>query len=207
MSGIPVTPRDFALRRQFNVMRDTILPAAMQAAIRRQCPLVSIQALEDALDAYRFANVLAPPIPASERRGSLERIAELSEQLWEALGELAMTERSKLQNKISKGRKSGKVPRAFLSQLARAASAVAEDIHPSAGRPLDRKAYVIRDIARELRRCDYPVDASSKGPLVSIATDLFSLIDDAPQDTRSLVRNALAKIDLETLSFYHDSPP
>jgi hypothetical protein len=188
-------------------MRDTILPAPVQAAIRRQCPLVSIQAFEDALDGYRFANILAPPIPASERRAVLERIADLSQGLWEALGELAMTERSKLHGKLSKGRKSGKLPRAFFSHLSRAAREVADDIQPAAGRPLDRKAYVIRDIARELRRCDYPVDASSKGPLVSIASDLFSLIEDAPQDVRSLVRNALAKIDLETLSFYHDSPP
>lgn len=207
MSNNPVTPRDFALRHQFNIMRDTILPAPMQAAIRRQCPLISIQALEDALDSYRFANILVPPVPASERRALLERIADLAQQLWETLGELPMAERSNLRKKVSKGRKADKLPRAFLSQISRAARESAEEIQPAAGRPLDRKAYVIRDIARELRRCEYPVDASSKGPLVSIASDLFSLMDDAPQDCRSLVRNALAKIDLETLSFYHESPP
>jgi hypothetical protein len=81
---------------------------------------------------------------------------------------------------------------------------MAQAISTSAGRPLSRKAYVVRDVARELRRSGYEVDASSKGPLVFIVGELFAALDEPSQDVRSLVRNTLAKMDPENLDFSHD---
>lgn len=208
MDGTGVTAREFALRGQMKVIRDTTLPAQMQAAIRRQCPDVSIDELENALDAYRFANALAPAIPPNERRGNLERIADLAQQLSDALDRLGMTDRSRLRRALSKRPSSRMlVNGATLSKLREAAVKVIGDIQPSAGRPLTRKAYIVRDVARELRRCGFPIDSSSKGPLVFIIAELLSLLDEPTQDVRSLVRNTLAKIDLETLDFCQASPP
>jgi hypothetical protein len=189
-------------------MHDTILPAQMQAAILRQCPKIRIQELEDALDSYRFAGVLAPPVPASERRADLERVAALAQELWEAISALAMSERAKIQEALTAGQKPGiRRARVLLNKIAQAALRAAANIQTSPGRPLDRKVYVIRDIARELHRHGYPIDASSKGPLVFIATELFSLLDGAPQEPRSLVRSALAKMDLKTMDFHQGNAP
>jgi hypothetical protein len=180
----------------------------MQAAILRQCPKIRIQELEDALDSYRFAGVLAPPVPASERRADLERVAALAQELWEAISALAMSERAKIQEALTAGQKPGiRRARVLLNKIAQAALRAAANIQTSPGRPLDRKVYVIRDIARELHRHGYPIDASSKGPLVFIATELFSLLDGAPQEPRSLVRSALAKIDLKTMDFHQGNAP
>ena len=208
MDGTGITAREFALRGQMKVIRDTTLPAQMQAAILRQCPGVEIDELENALDAYRFANVLAPAIPPNERRANLERIADLAQQLADALDQLGMTDRSRLRHALSRRPKSPMlVNRGTLGKLGDAASKVVCDIQASAGRPLTRKAYIVRDVARELRRCGVPIDASSKGPLVFITTELLSLLDEPAQDVRSLVRNTLAKINLNTLDFCQASPP
>jgi hypothetical protein len=199
---VPMTQRTFALRHKFQVIRDTTLPAQTQSAILRQCPGLSIGALEDAIDAYRFAEVLAPPIPANERKASIAKVGELAVELMNAIDELGNSERATLHEALSGGRKPG-ISRAkkLLRQIAVTAVRAADAIEPSAGRPPTRKAYVIRDIARELQRCGFAVDASSKGPLVFIATELFAFIEDPPNDVRSLARNALAKMDLETLDF------
>ena len=203
MSFPLVTPRDFALRHKLAVIRDTILPAQMQAAILRQCPGVSIDELENAIDAYRFANVLMPALPANERKASLERVSTLASELRGAIETLAPTERAALVD--GRGRRIKVV--GALRAIAALAHKAAEGIQPSAGRPLTRKAYVVRDVARELKRCRLDVDASSKGSLVFIVSELFSLVDDPPSDVRSLVRNTLAKIDFETMDFRHVSPP
>jgi hypothetical protein len=199
---LPMTAREFALRHQFNVIRDTVLPAPLQAAILRQCPGVAIQALEDAIDAYRFAEVLAPPIPLNERKASLEKVARLATELASAIENLGTFERSALHGHLSQGRKAGLArPRRLLSTIAKSALSEAARIEPSPGRPLTRKANVVRDVACELKRCGLVPDASSKGPLVFIVTELFSLISESPPDVRSLVRNALAKMDGETFDF------
>jgi len=203
-----MTARQFALRHQIKAITSITLPAQMQSAILRQCPGISISELEDAIDSYRFAEVLAPQIPLNERKTSLEKVAEAAVQLRTMIDELGPFERSALHERLSAGRKAGiSRPRTFLQQLAQTASRLAAQIEPSAGRPLTRKAYVVRDVARELRRCGLPVSASSKGPLVFVVAELFSLIDEPPQDVRSLVRNTLAKIDGETMDFCQSNSP
>jgi hypothetical protein len=108
---------------------------------------------------------------------------------------------------MSRGsKKKVRLPDPFqLISLATEAKRAASGLRPVAGRPLSRKAYVIRDIARELQRTGYMVDASSKGPLVFIAGEVFRELREPAQDVRSLVRNTLAKMDSETLDFSHDS--
>lgn len=202
LPSAPVTARQFALRHQFRIIRDTTLAAEMQAAILRQCPGVSINELEDAIDSYRFAEVLAPQIPPNERKTSLERVASLADQLVSALDTLGPFERTTMHQALSAGGKGG-ISRAghFLRLITKISARVAAEIEPTAGRPLTRKAYIVRDVARELKRCGIAIDASSKGPLVFIVSELFSLLDDPPKDIRSLVRNTLAKIDPASMDF------
>lgn len=208
MNGTGVSARDFALRSRSRIIRDTILPVQMQAAIYRQCPGLSISELENALDAYRFANALAPVVPPTERRANLERVAELATQLGEALSQISMADQAKLRRFNSKRPKArDPVSASGLAKLAELAMKVAADIQPSAGRPLTRRAYIVRDVAKELRRSGFVIDASSKGPLVFITSELLSLLDEPNQDVRSLVRNTLAKLDFDTLDFCQASPP
>lgn len=198
MSGLPST----------QVMHEAILPAPVQAAILRQCPGVSIRELQDALDCYRFAQVLAPTIPLHERKVDLERVARLAEALISAIGDLGTFERSSLNERLRVGNKTGLIQtRQILRNLADTASSQAAKIEPTPGRPLTRKAYLVRDVARELRRCGVAGDASSKGPLVFILTELFRLVDDPPPDVRSLVRSTLAKMDMVTMNFCQGKAP
>ena len=207
MSYPLVTAREFALRHKLGAIRDTILPAQTQAAIRRQCPGVSIMQLQNALDAYRFANTSTPAVPANVRKASLERVADLAEQLVQAINELDQKTRLVLEHPERRGKRRTITAGPLLRKIIGSARTAASDILPSPGRPLTRRAYVVRDVARELHRCGYEPDASSKGPLVFIISELLGLVEDPPTDVRSLVRNTLAKIDPSTGDFRHISPP
>lgn len=207
MSDLSPTAREFALRSRGKANKDLILSPQSQAAIKRQCPNVLISALHDALNSYRYVGLKTPQQTLNDRRDALQRLASDCHSLARALNAVSSVEKERLAQAMSRGsKKKVRLPDPLqLMSLGTEAKRAASGLRSVAGRPMTRKSYVIRDIARELQRTGHAVDASSKGSLVFIAGELFRALGEPVQDVRSLVRNTLAKMDTETLDFSHDS--
>lgn len=180
---------------EFYFISSEPLPQAVADAIKRQLPLIDLQDIEDAADAYRMTPLLIEANSSKASRQSLRYVATHAANLSNTLATLHWVPRQVLNDKLiqTANMPQFKALRWYVEVLASLSQECVEQFSAKRGRPQTLRKKLITDLAEIIRNAGYPVDAKQDGALMYLTTEILQLCDGDASGARSLIRNSLGK--------------
>jgi hypothetical protein len=170
------------------------VPEATKEAVKRTLPKLPFEYVESAAINYQLLSGHSAEPPAKVR-ANLQSIAEQAAALYASLGTLSEESREALWDALEPvGGVAFWEQASFVTQMLMGlARNAALEIEASPGRPMSPKHGLVRSFANILTAHGYTADARPNGDLCFLTREMLSVYGDAPDDVRSLVRDALGK--------------